>query len=207
MSDVSTFEIEKKFLLTNEQQTALLDGATLVAEKKITDSYWDDAGFSLTLKGNWLRRRDGVFELKAPFAAGAVSKTGVIRFRELTDANEILEELHIPAQGTLEETLDAVGIHPFVTCHTVRKSYKKGEFTIDIDQATYDNSSFAYAVAEVEVLVQSEDETDAAEAKILEFAHKHGLETDQFILGKIAAFIEAEDRRHYDLLIEAGVLK
>ncbi|MFZ1250026.1 MAG: CYTH domain-containing protein [Candidatus Microsaccharimonas sp.] len=204
---MATFEVEKKFRLTETQQQILLDNATFVGEKVIVDSYFDDDSFSLTLNGNWLRLRDGAFELKAPFAVGAVSESGVIRFREITDYDLILKELNLKPRSSFEESLEKAGIKAFVTCHTTRRTYKKDGFTIDIDTATYDDSEFTFSIAEIEKLVNSEEEADEADAEIIAFAKQHSLSTNDFILGKIAAFIQVENPRHYDMLIEAGILK
>ena len=43
-------EIEKKFLLNEDQQRALLDGATELGQKLVRDSYFDTSTYSLTLR-------------------------------------------------------------------------------------------------------------------------------------------------------------
>ena len=59
-------EVEKKFILTTEQEKSLIEGADFLGEKKFTDIYYDDEDFSLTKKDLWLRNREGRFELKIP---------------------------------------------------------------------------------------------------------------------------------------------
>ena len=61
-------EIEKKFILTPEQEQALIKGADFIEEKEFTDIYYDDKILSLTTKDIWLRERAGKFELKVPLA-------------------------------------------------------------------------------------------------------------------------------------------
>ncbi len=60
---------------------------------------------------------------------------------------------------------------------------------------------------EIELLVENEDEADEADARIIEYAASHGLETGVVILGKVAAFLKSEALDHYDRLVNAGVLK
>jgi thiamine-triphosphatase len=200
-------EIEKKFLLTADQQDALLKDATDLGHKQVENIYFDTADYSLSLRDFWLRRRDGVYELKTPVSTGSGSFGGTNRYHELTDDSEIAEALGIEISDTLERSLTDFDIHPFVTCYTDRASYEKQGFHIDIDQATYRDSVFSYAVAEIELLVETEDEANGADNRIMAFAADHNLTSDTVIHGKIGAFLQAERPDHFETLMKAGILK
>ncbi len=198
-------EIEKKFLLTEEQQRALLEGATELGEKLVNDSYLDTKDYSLTKKDFWFRLRDGAYELKMPLKSGAGVVTN--RYHELTHESQITQELGLEIVDDLPTTLKDAGIEQFMTCYTQRISYEKQGFHIDVDRVTYLDSTFVYAVAEIELLVETEAEADDAEARIIEFAKQFDLIIDQVVLGKVVALIQSEDPAHFEALVLAGVLK
>lgn len=200
-------EIEKKFLLTEQQRNDLLDGAEELGLKLVEDSYLDTDAFSLTANDLWFRERDGVYELKAPLTSGGGSYAATNRYNEITDVEEIAQVLGLDAGLDFESSLSHAGIKKFMTVFTSRNSYEKQGFHIDIDSATYLDSGFEYAVAEIELLVNSEAEADEADRRIIEFARSFELTTDQVVLGKVAAYLKAERPVHYQALVDAGVLK
>jgi len=200
-------EIEKKFLLTEQQQNDLLGGAQELGLKLVEDSYLDTDTFTLTTNDLWFRERDGAYELKAPLKSGSGSYTGTNRYNEITDVEEIAQVLGFEAGLDFETSLSRAGIKKFMTIFTSRNSYEKQGFHIDVDSATYLDSAFEYAVAEIELLVNSESEADEADRRIVEFAKKFELTTDQVVLGKVASYLKAEKPEHYEALVSAGVLK
>ena len=200
-------EIEKKFLLTDEQKNKLLDGAQSLGLKIVEDSYLDTDTFALTTNDLWFRERDGAYELKAPLKSGSGSYTATNRYNEITDVEEISQVLGFDNGLNFETSLSRAGIKKFMTIHTSRQSYEKQGFHIDVDAATYPGSAFEYAVAEIELLVNSESEADEADRRIVEFANTFDLTTDQVVLGKVAAYLKAEKPEHYKALVSAGVLK
>ncbi len=200
-------EIEKKFLLTDAQQQALLDGSRELGQKTVEDSYLDTDDYQLTTQDYWFRLRDGAYELKAPLRSISELNSATNRYHELTTVEEICQELDLNSTGDFNSTLSIAGIKRFMTCLTNRTSYEKQGFHIDIDTATYLDSHFEYAVAEIELLVNDESEADEAERRIIEFAKKFDLTTDRVVLGKVAAYLKAESTGHYDALVKAGVLK
>lgn len=200
-------EIEKKFLLTEQQQVDLLDGAQKLGLKLVEDSYLDTDTFSLTTNDLWFRERDGAYELKAPLKSGSSLPTTTNRYNEITDVEEIAQVLGFDAQLDFETSLSRAGIKKFMTIFTSRNSYEKQGFHIDVDSATYLDSTFEYAVAEIELLINSESEADEADRRIVEFAKKFKLTTDQIVLGKVASYLKAEKSEHYTALVNAGVLK
>lgn len=123
--------------------------------------------FSLTTNDLWFRG-DGVYELKASLTSGSGSYAATNRYNEITDVEEIAQVLGLDAGLDFESSLSHAGIKKFMTVFTSRKSYGKQGFHIDIDSATYLDSGFEYAVAEIELLVNSEAEADEADRRILE---------------------------------------
>lgn len=200
-------EIEKKFLLTEQQQNDLLEGAQELGLKLVEDSYLDTDTFALTTNDLWFRERDGEYELKAPLKSGSGSFGATNRYNEITDVKEIAQVLGFDPEVDFETSLSNAGIKKFMTLTTSRKSYEKQGFHIDIDAATYTNSTFEYAVAEIELLVNSESEADEADARIIEFAKTFDLVIDQVVLGKVASYLKVESSEHYEALVAAGVLK
>jgi adenylate cyclase class IV len=200
-------EIEKKFLLTEAQQSDLLDGAQELGLKIVEDSYLDTDTFTLTTNDLWFRERDGAYELKAPLQSRNGSQTKTNRYNEITDMQEIAQVLGFDAELEFKTSLSRAGIKKFMTITTSRKSYERQGFHIDVDSATYPGSKFEYSVAEIELLINSESEADEADRRIVEFAEKFDLTTDQVVLGKVAAYLKAEKPDHYEALVNAGVLK
>lgn len=200
-------EIEKKFLLSDTQQQALLKDAHALGEKSVEDSYFDTDDFYLTRQDYWLRERNGAYELKAPLKSSSGSPTATNRYHELTSLEEICQELALNLTTDFEAALSTAGIKRFITAYTSRTSYEKQGFHIDIDAVAYRNSDFVYALAEIELLVNNESDADDAERRIIAFAQDFNLTTDRVILGKVVAYLESENPSHFQALIDAGVLK
>jgi len=199
-------EVEKKFLLTPEQKSRLIENAELVGEKNIVDVYYDTADYDVTLANMWLRRRGEEFELKMPTLYQSNDRT-VDQFLELTDRTEICQALGLPADGTVvADVLKNARYEPFMSPRTTRRTYRKGGFTIDLDTVTYEGSDFRYTIAEIEKLVEGEADMPAAVEQIIAFARQHDLTTDQFILGKVGAFLKSERPDHYRALVAVGIL-
>jgi adenylate cyclase class IV len=198
-------EVEKKFLLSPEDEARLIDRAKLIGEKAIKDTYYDTSDYDLTLANMWLRQRGNEFELKVPLSVS--DDRTIDQYREVTDRTEICQVLGLPADGSdVATVLENSDYEPFMSPNTTRRTYRKEGFTIDLDTVTYEGSSFRYAIAEIERLVEDEADVPAAVDEILAFARQHGLETDQFILGKVGAYIKSERPSHYEALVAVGVL-
>jgi adenylate cyclase class IV len=207
MYGMSDIEIEKKFLLTPDQEAALLTDAEELGQKVVEDIYFDTKTYDLTTHNQWLRKRDGAFELKTSLKTNTNSQSGAVYFRELTIPEEIADELGLSGGAALERELERGNIQPFMTVITNRTSYQKQGFHIDIDTATYGDSSFTYAVAEIELLIDNEADANTAEQHIITFAKKFNLTTDKIILGKVAAYLKTEDPTHYKVLERTGIFK
>lgn len=200
-------EIEKKFLLDEQQKAVLLDGAREAGARSVEDSYYDTDTFSLSSNDLWLRKRDGVYELKAPLEHVAASDAITNRYDEITDLRAIAKRLGFDPESDLDASLKRAGAKKFITVLTERISYEKQGFLIDIDAATYLDSTYTYDVAEVELLVSNESEIDSAEKRIIAFAKQLGLVTDQVVLGKVVSFVKEMQPERYEALVRTGVVK
>lgn len=195
-------EVEKKFILTDEEEKRLLDGAEFLNEYTFTDTYYDTAEYALTSKDIWLRERDGKWELKIPLHKGA-ERLGD-QYQELTDEDEIRNYLKIPPKKTLAEDLEEAGFRPFCKFKTVRRKYKEAPFVIDLD--TVDFGDFAYALGEIELLIEDGDDMNGAMEKIMEFGKKNGLKITH-VRGKVIEYLKRVKPEHYQALVKANVVK
>lgn len=194
------FEVEKKFILTAEQEKKLLEGAEFLGEKIFTDTYYDNGKFSLALSDMWLRKREAEFNLKIPMRQGEGEM--INKYHEVEGEMAIREIFAIPKVLDFENDLASFGHKPFCTFRTTRKKYKKGEFIIDLDKGDF--GDWQYELAEIELLVESKEEMKVAEEKIYDFARTHGLEI-RHINGKLVTFIQKKLPKLYTKLKEEGV--
>ena len=93
-------EVEKKFLLTNEEKERLIEGAEFLVEKKQSDVYYDTADYKLTLKDWWLRSRNGIFELKVPLTSE--NHRSVDQYEEYDDEDQIRELINLPKNKSFQ---------------------------------------------------------------------------------------------------------
>ncbi|MDP2705707.1 MAG: CYTH domain-containing protein [bacterium] len=193
-------EVEKKLKITPEQEKNLIAGAKFIEEQRLLNSFYDDSEYSLTKKDLWLRDRNGHFELKVPIAA---NHTG--QYEELENDEEIKKALNFPETAELRQELERRGYSPFYSCLTIRRKYKKEGFTIDLDLTSF-NQETTYEIAEIELLVNKKEEAEEAIAKIKKFAADNGIPYDM-ARGKIIEFLKRYKPDHYQVLVNAGVVK
>lgn len=193
-------EIEKKFSLTEDEKTKLIEGAEPLGRKVFTDTYYDTLDWGLTLKDTWLRSREGKYELKVPLRE--ISHDRIVdQYRELETNEEIAEHLVLSIEGsTLEEALRKTDYKPFCTLTTTREKYKKDGYGIDIDAV-----DFGYVVTEIELMVTNEDEVEKATNKILQFAKSHGIMPGK-VRGKVAEYLRRNSPSHYEALRSVGIV-
>ena len=200
-------EVEKKFILTQDEEERLLAGATFLEQKTNTDAYYDNEQYAVTLADCWLRNRNGSFELKVPLSKDNGSQ-GVNVYHELTEEADIREALRLPYDTSdLAHDIEAAGYRVFVQPTSSRRSYEKDGYHIDVDTVAYEGSDFTYAVAEIELLVQDESDAPKATEQIVTYAKSLGLQTDGVILGKVAAFLRARSPEHYKALKISNILR
>ncbi|MEK7648701.1 MAG: CYTH domain-containing protein [Patescibacteria group bacterium] len=192
-------EVEKKFLLSDEERERLLEGAELESERTFTDTYYDTSDYALTTKDTWFRFRDGKCELKVPRKMDDYDERAIDQYDELLTEQEIRQYLSLPAHKTFKEDLEYSGYRSIGTITTHRKAWRKEGFGIDIDY-----TDTGYSVGEIELLVEDSEGLEEASRKIVVFAQKHQL-TLTPVRGKFAEHIRVHNPEHFQLLIDVGV--
>lgn len=192
-------EVEKKFRLTPEQEHRLLEGATLLGNKTNEDVYFDTTDFSLTRQDHWLRTRSGRWELKRRVHELG-HKLGGTAYDEIENEPGIRTFLQLTVHGSLADDLEEAGYKPFARIVKERRSYEKEGFHIDLDIC-----DFGYELAEIELLLEHEDQRQDALKRIEEFVDRQGLDQTP-VRGKIIEYLYRFARPHYDALVEAGLL-
>ena len=190
-------EVEKKFILTAEQEKELIEGAEFLSEKKFTDIYYDDAKFSLTTNDIWLRARDGRFELKVPMDRLA-GKRITDQYRELNTDSDILEYFKAGPDEVLVDFLHKKGYEPFCKLITTRRKYKKDGFSIDLDSV-----DFGYTIAEVEYIVENEEKLKEVEDSIMIFAKKHNIISAGVRYGKLIEYLKRNNPKHFQAIVQS----
>lgn len=196
-------EVEKKFILNKEDERRLIKGAEFLNEKVFEDIYYDTSDFVLTCKDKWLRSREGKFELKVPIF-DEKTKRVTDQYHELENEQEIKVALSLNDGKGLADNLIENNYLPFCTFKTKRRTYKKENFTIDIDFVDF--GGFVYEIAEIELKVKDESEIKNARNQIIEFAKKNRLAV-KTIHGKIIEYLKQTKQIHYQALVNAGVIK
>lgn len=190
-------EVELKFFFQSIQQIAGIHGIKALGSKCFADIYFDSAKHDLTLRDVWLRKRQGAWELKIPMFTPQQAMQ-VDRYEEITMENDILQHLH-KLFGWQANSLQEAPLVPLLTCHTNRTKFQYQDLIIDLDSASFDQSTFVYQIGEVEKMVASEAQVAEATQQVLEFCKQHQLEiaSNQ---GKILEFLRHERKQHYELL-------
>ena len=195
-------EVEKKFILSEQDKKRLTKDAEFLSERVFTDIYYDTEIFSLTANDKWLRSREGRFELKLPLHEGADRLAD--QYDELEDEQKIREALDLPINENLADDLTKAGYSPFCTCKTTRRKYKKELFIIDLD--IVDFQDFAYNIGEIELMVSEKSEIESAIEKIMDFAKSQNL-TIAPVRGKIVEYLKRAKPNHYQTLVKKKVVK
>jgi adenylate cyclase class IV len=194
-------EIEYKFKLTPKQKEALLQEAIFCEEQRLTDCYYEKKDYSLSLKDVWLRKRNGVFNLKIPQMqqdnGGTFQVQHNVPKQEIYDEEAIKKALDLRLDLPLEEGLANKGIVPLHTFHTIRRKYRKHGITIDMDLAF--GGEFEYELCELEIEVPSSDKIQGAINQLEDVMKLYDL-TIQPINGKLIELIRLKDPYHYQLL-------
>ncbi|MBI4598960.1 CYTH domain-containing protein [Candidatus Uhrbacteria bacterium] len=192
-------EVEKKFKLTPEQEVRLLEGATFLKAVTNEDIYFDTKDFSLTKQDHWLRKRSGRFELKRRVHELG-HKLGGTAYDEIEDEAGIRTFLKLPVVDSLEADLTNTGYKPFAKIVKERKSYEREGFHIDLDVC-----DFGYELAEIELLLEDENQRQEALKRIEDFAKRMGLDQTP-VRGKIIEYLYRFAPEHYQALLDAGVI-
>jgi len=196
-------EVEKKFILTPEQEKSLIEKAEFLGEKQFTDTYYDDENFSLTTKDIWLRERDGKYELKLPMNESLENRVSD-QYRELDVEDDILAHFGARAGISIKDFLIEKEYKPFCEITTTRRKYKKEGFGIDLDVM-----DFGYTLAEIELMTDDESKIKEATHSIIQFAKDHGISpgAEIPIRGKVVEFLRTKNPAHFQALIDAKVIR
>lgn len=195
-------EVEKKFVLNEQDKERLMKDAPFLNERVFTDTYYDTENFSLISRDMWLRSRDGRFELKLPLYDGADRLAD--QYDELEDEQKIRAALNVRVRGNFIDDLAQAGYVPFCVCKTTRRKYKKEPFIIDLD--TVDFQDFTYNIGEIELMVNDKSEIEGAIEKIMAFAKEQNFAVAP-VRGKVIEYLKRTKPNHYQALVRAGVVK
>jgi len=194
-------EVEKKFILTSQMEKHLKKGAKYLGEKVFMDTYFDKSDFELTKNDIWLRTRDKQTELKMPIDKnGEHDKVNFNRYEEFTGEKEVRQMLNIPFGNDFLSDLKLCGYIPFVSITTRRENLKNKQFDISIDAC-----DFGYALAEIELMVEKEEQIKEAEKQIAAFAVQCGLKISS-VRGKVIEYLYRKSPEHYKILLEEGTV-
>jgi uncharacterized protein YjbK len=194
-------EIERKILLTEDQLDQLEKQSRSSQEVSFLDVYYDTKDYHLTGQNMWLRKREDRFELKRKVKDTA-SKNDI--YEELVRDQDIKQAIGISADAELAQALPSHRIAPFCHLKTIRKSLALELLHLDID-ICYEKD-FTYRVAEIEFLVQTQDEIPMAEKKIEEWLSKQGLQLQKKPRGKLIEYLFQKRPDHYHYLKHMGVI-
>ncbi len=195
-------EVEKKFILNEQDKEQLTKDVQFLNERVFTDIYYDTEIFSLTANDKWLRSREVRFELKLPLHEGVDRLAD--QYDELEDEQQIREALNLPVNGNFADDLVKAGYSPFCICKTTRRKYKKDSFIIDLD--VIDFQDFTYNIGEIELMVNEKSEIESAIERIMDFAKAQNL-TIVPVRGKVIEYLKRTKPNHYQALVKAGVVK
>ena len=179
-------EVEKKCLATASFLDFLDHNAEKLGERVCEDIYFDFADLRLITNDIWLRKRNDKYELKFPMAVEG-KKSDV--YEEIEDEAQILEKLNLKDFDCLTKLAVLV---------TRRQKFQIDDFHIDIDAITSPGTEFSYNMMEVELMVESADQYEAAQKRILDFMQKHSLK-EQVVNGKVVEYFRLYRRDIFEL--------
>jgi len=189
-------EVEIKVHVNDEQTAALIAGAQFISQKELITEIYDSADYRLTTKGFWLRRRNGIFELKYPATKDDSFHFGKNNpMHEITDEHEIRQIIGLRMNCPFEDALADAGYTVLYRFTNARKTYKKDGFTIDFDRADF--GDLVYCVCEVEKLVDSADQTEQVLESLYAFVKQHGISTER-AEGKLEYYMRIKHPAHYN---------
>jgi adenylate cyclase class IV len=192
-------EVERRYLMNPKQESILLKDAEFIDAKTNEDIFFDMSDYALARQDNWLRTRNGAFELKRRLH-NLGHKLGGTAYDEISDEQKIRDFLKLAGSNSLEADLLEAGYLPFARIIKQRRGYKRGSFHIDLDVC-----DFGYEIAEIELMVERDEERGPALERINKFATDIGLDQTP-VRGKIIEYLYRYSRPHYDTLVEAGVI-
>ncbi len=193
-------EIEKRIRLNEEIKKILIADAQFLKQEEIIDEYYDNDCFEFTTNDIWLRNRNKKFELKI----GIKGMGKADRYRELEDEQDIKKFLNIPDNVEIKDFLKEKGFEPFCELKTKSEKYKNGDFLIEIDQS--EAQDFKYNSAEIELMVENENQIQEARDKIIDFLNSKNIPLERLFFAKIFEYIKEKRRSHFIELVKRGIV-
>ncbi|MBR1734753.1 MAG: CYTH domain-containing protein [Alphaproteobacteria bacterium] len=179
-------EVEKKCLVTPGFLDFLKNNAVKLGEYIFEDICLDFEDLRLIKNDIWLRRRNKKYELKLPVADHKKSDI----YEEIEDETQILEKL------CLENFDDLTKLSVLIT-H--RQKFQIGDFHIDLDAITAPETDFHYNMMEIELMVESSEDYESAQKKILEFMRTH-LIKNEIVNGKFVEYVRCYRQDIFEVL-------
>lgn len=164
-------EIEKKFSYDKDKLDLLVKDCVFLKKVRIVDVYLDDSVNYLFNNDLWLRKRDGLFELKIPLDD---NRGEVKSYREISDLDEIKLFLG-------DRFYDCFN---FLTVETIRSKYVLGDVNVDIDDVLINGEK--YFVGELEIVCDKYD--SLVEKKLDLVMERYGLSSMK--LGKLTLYLK-----------------
>jgi len=90
-------------------------------------------------------------------------------------------------------------LNDFARIESVRRKFILGEFTIDLDM-----TNFGYGIGEVEIMVESPDQIQAAKTKIENFCKEMGFTIG--VRGKVLEYLYRNSPGHFQALLDSGLV-
>lgn len=170
-------EVEKKCLATEEFLNFLKNNAEKLGYYVLEDICLDFEDLRLIKNDIWLRRRNGKYELKIPMLFDN-KKSDV--YEEIEDEKKILAKLDLKNFDDLQE-LSALITH--------RQTFKIDNFHIDLDEIISPGTDFLYKMMEIELMIESPEQYENAQQKILQFMQEHALK-NEIVNGKWVEYVK-----------------
>lgn len=194
---------------------------TLIQETKFEDVYYDSTEqsskedpYSLTKQDIWLRKRNGAWECKSPFASEGLTHLGkdpkffVPTFSVVFGEKDIRRELNLQkdleeSKTTLDEDLMDRGIVPFAKFTSTSYIFSlEPKISLDVEA-----SDFGYGWGVLKV--HAENAMDETIAETHESLRKYVKSLDLEVVPNshdlIAEYIAKNDEKHFNILLKAKV--
>lgn len=177
-------EVERKFRVTPEQRERLVERAVFRGQVTHTDQFFDTKNLQLAVSDRWLRKRNGMWELKISRDPHFKTRKADI-YDELTNDEDIQRHLGFNLEGAIQKGL----LIPWTHLQTVRSHYEADGYSLDFDDVTSLEDDFTYQLMEIEIMVEAPAHVDEAAQRILQIAQNFGLSLDR-PQGKVLAYLQ-----------------
>ena len=176
-------EVEHKFSVNSETRDKLVAiGAVRKGFHSFKDVYYDTPVHSLTFQDYWLRKRNGVWQLKSPLKSHP-SKPLTDQYKETETEDEILKllqasEILSEEAPSLDQLVIDRGLSPIAEFTTTRETWlledprEEGMSGMNV---VLDSTNSGYEIGEAEVMVESTALVPTAEKIVRDLAERIGV--------------------------------